>query len=38
MKQGGIKEIIKVELKRPRNSESKDFLQLLDKIKSLLES
>jgi NitT/TauT family transport system ATP-binding protein len=38
MKQGGIKEVIEVNLKRPRNSESKDFLQLLDKIKSLLES
>ncbi len=37
MKQGGIKEILDVNLKRPRNSESKDFLQLLDKIKSLLE-
>jgi NitT/TauT family transport system ATP-binding protein len=38
MKQGGIKEIIEVNLKRPRNSESKEFLQLLDKIKSLLEN
>ncbi len=38
MKKGGIKEIIEVNLKRPRNSESKDFLQLLDKIKSLLEN
>lgn len=38
MKQGGIKEVIEVNLKRPRNSESKDFLQLLDKIKLLLES
>jgi NitT/TauT family transport system ATP-binding protein len=38
MQQGGIKEISEVNLKRPRNSESKDFLQLLDRIKSLLES
>jgi NitT/TauT family transport system ATP-binding protein len=37
MKQRGIKEILEVNLKRPRNSESKDFLQLLDKIKFLLE-
>jgi len=38
MRQGGIKEIIEVKLKRPRSEESKEFLQLLDKIKSLLES
>jgi len=38
MYQGGIKEILKVDLKRPRNPESKEFLQLLDKIKSLLEN
>jgi len=38
MHQGGITEIIEVNLKRPRNPESKDFLKLLDEIKSLLES
>lgn len=38
MKQGGIQEIIEVNLKRPRNAESKEFLQLLDRIKILLES
>ncbi|MGA2911598.1 MAG: ABC transporter ATP-binding protein [Candidatus Levyibacteriota bacterium] len=38
MKQGGIKEILAVDLKRPRNEGAKDFLQLLDKIKSLLEN
>ena len=37
MKQGGIKEILEINLKRPRNSETKEFLQLLDKIKSLLQ-
>jgi NitT/TauT family transport system ATP-binding protein len=38
MQQGGIKEIVQVSLKRPRNQDSKDFLGLLNKIKSLLES
>jgi NitT/TauT family transport system ATP-binding protein len=38
MRQGSIKEIIEVKLKRPRDAESKDFLELLNKIKSLLES
>jgi NitT/TauT family transport system ATP-binding protein len=37
MRQGGIKEIVQVPLKRPRNEESKEFLQLLDSIKTLLE-
>jgi NitT/TauT family transport system ATP-binding protein len=37
MHQGGIKETIDIGLKHPRNSESKDFLQLLDRIKLLLE-
>jgi NitT/TauT family transport system ATP-binding protein len=37
MKQEGIKEIIEVNLKRPRNEESKDLLQLLDRIKLLLK-
>jgi len=38
MKQAGIKEIVEVNLKRPRKEDSKEFLKLLDKIKSLLES
>ncbi len=38
MRQGGIKEVVDVKLKRPRNDEAKDFLQLIDKIKALLES
>jgi NitT/TauT family transport system ATP-binding protein len=38
MKQGGIKEIVEVNLKRPRNAESKDFLKLLDEIKTTLEN
>lgn len=38
MKQGGIKQILEVNLKRPRNEGAKDFLQLLDRIKSLLEN
>jgi len=38
MQQGGIKEIVEVKLKRPRNIESKDFLKLLSEIKSFLES
>jgi len=37
MTQGGIKEIVEVDLKRPRNEESKEFLKLLDEIKALLE-
>jgi NitT/TauT family transport system ATP-binding protein len=37
MKQGSIKEIVEVDLKRPRNEESKEFLKLLDKIKLILE-
>jgi NitT/TauT family transport system ATP-binding protein len=37
MKQGGIIEIVEVNLKRPRNAEAKDFLKLLDQIKTLLE-
>ena len=36
MKQGGIKEITGVNLKRPRNEESKEFLKLLNEIKNLL--
>ena len=38
MEQGQIKEIVNVDLKRPRNDESKEFLKILDKIKALLES
>jgi NitT/TauT family transport system ATP-binding protein len=37
MKQGGIKEIVEVDLKRPRNEESKEFLKLLGEIKTTLE-
>jgi NitT/TauT family transport system ATP-binding protein len=38
MQQGDIKEIIEVNLKRPRNEESKELLKFLDQIKHLLES
>lgn len=38
MKQGGIKEIVEVNLKRPRNEASKEFLELRERIKNLLES
>jgi NitT/TauT family transport system ATP-binding protein len=37
MKQGSVKEIVEVDLKRPRSEESKEFLKLLDKIKLILE-
>ena len=37
MRQGGIKEIVEVNLKRPRKEDSKDFLKLLDEIKNILE-
>lgn len=37
MKQGTIKEIVAVELKRPRKEESKEFLKLFDKVKLILE-
>jgi NitT/TauT family transport system ATP-binding protein len=37
MKQGTIKEIVEVELKRPRKEESKEFLKLFDKVKLILE-
>jgi NitT/TauT family transport system ATP-binding protein len=37
MKQGSIKEILSVDLKRPRNDEAKEFLKLLDKTKLILE-
>lgn len=35
MKQGKIEEIVDIELKRPRNEESKDFLRISDKIKNI---
>jgi ABC-type nitrate/sulfonate/bicarbonate transport system ATPase subunit len=38
MKQGGIKEIINIELKRPRKEDAKELLKLLEEIKKLLES
>jgi NitT/TauT family transport system ATP-binding protein len=37
MKQGSIKEIVEIDLKRPRNDESREFLKLLDKVKLILE-
>jgi ABC-type nitrate/sulfonate/bicarbonate transport system ATPase subunit len=37
MKQGGIKEIIEVKLKRPRKEDSREFLKLFEEIKKLLE-
>ncbi len=37
MKQETIKEIVAVELKRPRKEESKEFLKLFDKVKLILE-
>ena len=37
MKQGSIKEIVEIDLKRPRNDEAKEFLKLLDKVKLILE-
>lgn len=36
MEQGKIKEIINVDLKRPRNDESREFLKVLDKTKLIL--
>jgi NitT/TauT family transport system ATP-binding protein len=38
MKQGGIKEIVDVKLKRPRNEETKDFIKLVEALKKSLES
>lgn len=38
MKQGGIKEVIEVNLKRPRKDDSKELLKLLETIKNLLEN
>ena len=36
MEQGKIKEIIDVNLNRPRRDESKEFLKILDKVKNVL--
>jgi ABC-type nitrate/sulfonate/bicarbonate transport system ATPase subunit len=36
MEQGKIKEIVDVNLKRPRRDESKEFLKILDKVKNIL--
>jgi NitT/TauT family transport system ATP-binding protein len=36
MEQGKIKEAVDVNLKRPRNDESKEFLQILDRVKNIL--
>lgn len=38
MKQGGIKEVVEVNLEHPRNNENKEFLKILGKIKTILES
>ena len=38
MDQGTIKQIIDVDLKRPRNDELKEFLKVLDKVKEILET
>lgn len=37
MEQGRIKKIVNVDLKRPRNDESKEFLKTLDNVKNILE-
>ena len=36
MEQGKIKEVVEVNLKRPRKDESKEFLKVLDKVKITL--
>ena len=38
MKQGQIKEVVEVKLKRPRSEGSKDFLKTLEAVKKILES
>jgi NitT/TauT family transport system ATP-binding protein len=38
MKQGGIKEVINVNLKRPRKDDSRDLLKLLETVKKTLET
>ena len=38
MKQGGIKEVIDVKLKRPRKEDSKELLKLFEEIKKMLET
>jgi len=37
MKQGGIKEVVEVDLKRPRKEDSKELLKLLEEVKLILE-
>jgi NitT/TauT family transport system ATP-binding protein len=37
MKQGGIKKIVAVDLKRPRKEDAKELLQLIEQIKKILE-
>jgi ABC-type nitrate/sulfonate/bicarbonate transport system ATPase subunit len=36
MQQGKLRNIIAVNLKRPRNDESKEFLKILDEVKKSL--
>jgi NitT/TauT family transport system ATP-binding protein len=38
MKQGGIKETVEVNLKRPRKEDAKELLKLLEKVKTILET
>jgi NitT/TauT family transport system ATP-binding protein len=38
MKQGGIRQIVEIKLKRPRKENSRETLKLLEEIKQLLES
>jgi len=38
MKQGGIKQIINVKLKRPRKEDAKELLKLLEEVKTILET
>jgi NitT/TauT family transport system ATP-binding protein len=37
MRQGTIKQIVEVDLKRPRKEESKEFLKLFEEVKQILE-
>ena len=38
MKQGGIKQVIEVKLKRPRKEDAKELLKLLEEVKLILET
>lgn len=38
MKQGGIKQVVDVTLKRPRREDSKELLKLLEEVKNMLET